>query len=194
MDLTTGSEPTLQGLLSGHPSPASRENVAEKQCSPRNHGRARWAGPAREHPPAWLSWETDCGHSSCGPEACPLPGTGPRHYPVHIRSPGGPRPRLPDHVALPHSPIDRIAQTECSLASYIWISDRQYIFFSTNTSHAVLGLTTKNPFVVYLKFCVTGCPFYLLNLAPLTQGQGGASSDVRLCAFNLKGQHSLKGI
>ena len=28
-------------------------------------------------------------------------------------------------------------------------------------SHAVLGLTTKNPFVVYLKFSVTGCPVFL---------------------------------
>lgn len=59
-------------------------------------------------------------------------------------------------------------------------------------SQAVLGFTTKNSFVVYLKSSGTGCPAFLfVEPGAFDLRWGGSSRVGRLCAFSLKGR--LKG-
>ena len=65
--------------------------------------------------------------------------------------------------------------------------------FSINRSQVVLGFTTKNSFVVYLKSSGTGCPAFLFEEpGAFDPGCGGSSRVGRLCAFSRKGWHPLK--
>lgn len=61
-------------------------------------------------------------------------------------------------------------------------------------SQVVLGFTTKNSFVVYLKSSGTGCPAFLFaEPGAFDPGCGGSSRVGRLCAFSQKGWRPLKG-